>query len=332
MRAQDFINEAAPSDPATPSDYQQMLNFVRASRLEGVPPEQQIAVSLFKELQRQQTRNNELEKELGAAEQRIDMSAQRTDMYGKQLKSHQAQLDQERESNKQHQAATDELDQQYSDRAQASQKQIEDLAARLNTIKSKPGIDQDSAAALEKQIQELSQNGISAEKYKQLEQSIAAVQGMGQVDHNTMADLIAQVNDAKVKADELDKAKQSMGDELEKSNRSAMDQLAQIQQQLAHFREVEQTVAALQPMVTDILPDKLNRLSNYVDQSSAETAADIGELEQTIDSINAAMSARQNPQLANQMVSKQPVAPAAPVAPAVAESQFFKAIKWATNK
>lgn len=330
MRAQDFLIEAAPSDPATPSDYQQMLNFVRASRLEGVPPEQQIAVSLFKELQRQQTRNNELEKELGAAEQRIDVAAQRTDMYGKQLKSHQAQLDQEQETNKQQQAATDELDQQYSDRAQASQKQIEDLAARLNTIKSMPGIDQESAAALEQQIQELSKNGISAEKFSQLEQSIAAVQGMGQVDHDTMADLIAQVNDAKVKADELDKAKQSLGNDLEKSNKTAMDQLDQIKQQLARFREVEQTVAALQPMVTDIIPDKLNQLSTYVDKTSAETGADIGELEQTIDRLSTAMSARQNPQLANQMVSTQPAAQ--PAVPAVAESQFFKAIKWATRK
>ena len=56
MKISDVLTEATPvSAPSNVGrDYINMLNFVKGSGLEGVPADQQVAVALFKELQKQQ--------------------------------------------------------------------------------------------------------------------------------------------------------------------------------------------------------------------------------------------------------------------------------------
>lgn len=363
MRAKDFITE---DEPVVAGDYQKMLAFVNANKLVGIPPEQQVGVALFKELQRLQQRNNNLETELDAAEKRIDIGAKRADMYGKQLSNHQAELDKERAAIDQQQSMAGELDQQYAERAQASQQQVNALAASLEDIKTKPGIDKSAAAALEKQIQDLATKGISAEKYAELEQNIAAVQQMNQVDNDTMKDLIAQVNDAKSKAAELDKTKHEIGSEMEKSTKASQDQIDQLKQQIDQFKGIQRTVASLQTELTDL------------ETEYDETSATLFDLENDVHRIDTMIAARNQATNAAQMIRTDPqaaaqtqqtpatapqpaaqpaatpqtapaTAPATPgwridpraaaqklvdkgVLQSVDETQFFEAIKWATRK
>ena len=98
MKISDILTEAVPvSAPSNVGrDYINMLNFVKSSGLENVPPDQQVAVALFKELQKQQKKNTQLGQELSAAERRIDQATASGELYGQELATHQAELDRER--------------------------------------------------------------------------------------------------------------------------------------------------------------------------------------------------------------------------------------------
>ena len=58
MKSHEFIAEGPES-----SDYQQMLNFVNNNKTPGVPPDQQVALAMFRELNKQQAQNKQLDAE-----------------------------------------------------------------------------------------------------------------------------------------------------------------------------------------------------------------------------------------------------------------------------
>jgi chromosome segregation ATPase len=329
VKSVEFLKEE-PVDSST-GDYQQMLAFVRSNRVNGVPADQQMPLALFKELKKQQQRSQALSAELNAAEKRIELAAQRGDNYEKQLSRHQDELDREHQDIEQQQATLSKIDQQYASKAQASQKQIQSLTDKLNDIKGRPGVDADTARALERQIQDISKNGVSAEKFKQLEQNISAVQNMNRVDGATVQDLMAQVNAAQTKAEELGKTKQAISQDLEKATQDAHDQIEQIKQQLARFREVEQTVSALQPMVQDVLAPKVDELSKSKELAdkiartklNKKFAASIEPADKRNAMADMANASLVRPDLGN-MLMKDPRA--------VGEDRFFQAVKWATSK
>ena len=133
MKISDVLTEAVPvSAPSNVGrDYINMLNFVKGSGLEGVPADQQVAVALFKELQKQQQKNTKLGQELSAAERRIDQATQSGDMYGQELATHQAELDRERGEIDKQREKMGQIDRQYADRAQASEQQMRSLTDQL---------------------------------------------------------------------------------------------------------------------------------------------------------------------------------------------------------
>jgi septal ring factor EnvC (AmiA/AmiB activator) len=164
---------------------------------------------------------------------------------------------------------------------------------------------------------------------------------MQTADDTSIKDLVAQVNDAQKATKELEKTKQSI-------KQDTQDQVEQIRQQLAHFREVEQTVAALKTEV-----DKLENDSNQNNQVIVDLS---GSIKNIRDTMKQAMSARKDinadPQMpakmATQMVTPKPP-PQRPmwnpdprvlaqklvnkgVLQSVDESQMARAIEWATGK
>lgn len=314
MKSHEFIKE-----DAAVNDYQQMMKFVSANRTPGVPAEQQVAVALFKELQNQQKQNQQMGAELAAAEQRIDMATQSGEMSQQELGKHQGELEKERERGDKQKSAIGKLDQAHADREKASAEQIQQLTSQLEMIKSKPGVSAEAGKALERQIEELKANGgnIDTGKLQELEQAVAAMQNMQQVDDGTMKNLVAQVQNAQAMADELARSKSSLGKDVEQTSAQLQTQLDQMKQQLAHFREVEQTVAALQPMVQDVLAPKVDKLYNRqlaVDRVDPKAIAQQFRAKGGLD------------QAVGQMTPQQP--PPSPVA----EDKLFKLIKWATSK
>lgn len=313
MKSHEFINE-----DATTNDYQQMMKFVSANRTPGVPEEQQVAVALFRELQNQQKQNQQMGAELAAAEQRIDMATQSGELSRQELGKHRGELERERERGDKQKASIGKLDQAHAEREKASEEQIQQLASQLETIKSKPGVSAEAGKQLEQQIQELKSNGggIDAGKLQELEQTVASMQNMQQVDDTTMKNLVAQVQNAQSMADELAKSKSSLGKDVEQTSAQLQTQLDQMKQQLAHFREVEQTVSALQPMVQDVLAPKVDKL--YKRQLAVDR----------IDPNAIAQQFRTKGGLDQAVGQMAPQPPATPVA----EDKLFKLIKWATSK
>jgi DNA repair exonuclease SbcCD ATPase subunit len=319
MKSHEFITEGPES-----SDYQQMLNFVNNNKTPGVPPEQQVALAMFRELNKQQAQNKQLGAELKAAEQRIDIAAQGGELASAELGKHQGELERERGDIDKQRDKMGKIDQKNSEREKASAEQLQNLTAQLDQIKQKPGVDPNATKELEKQMDELKKNGLDADKYQDLEQAVANMQNMQQVDDKTMQSLIGQVKDAQAKADELSQTRAAVGGEIEQSTAGMQDEIEKLKAQLAHFREVEQTVAALQPMVQDVLAPKVDKLiknqdiADKVNRIKTTQAFARDEITR-----NAARSAL------------QPQAPAPDPQmslPGVAESKLLKAIKWATGK
>ena len=149
MKITDIITEDA--GPAGTNDYQKMMSFVRANAVQGLPADQQIALALFKELERQKQRNDDLDAELAAAEQRIDLATATGQRQQQAHGQQQSQLEKER-------GEIEKLDTAYSEREKASEQQIEGLAKKLEAVKAKPGVDPAVAQQLEKEIEQLRQN------------------------------------------------------------------------------------------------------------------------------------------------------------------------------
>jgi chromosome segregation ATPase len=312
-------------------DYINMLNFVKGSGLEGVPADQQVAVALFKELQKQQQKNTKLGQELSAAERRIDQATQSGDMYGQELATHQAELDRERGEIDKQREKMGQIDRQYADRAQASEQQMRSLTDQLEQLKTKPGVDQSTAETLQNQIEKLEKEGIGQDKYKELQKNIETIQSMQQVDDGVIQDLVAQIKSAESAAASAVQTKQELSQDLEK--------------QLAHFKDVEQTVAALRGEV-----DKLEADAKQNDQVIADFSKSIKNIR---DNMRQAMDARPGTvAAAKKALQPQPTPTPAPqrslwqpdprelaqklvdkgVLQSVDESQFARSIAWATGR
>jgi DNA repair exonuclease SbcCD ATPase subunit len=338
MKISDVLTEAVPvSAPSNVGrDYINMLNFVKGSGLEGVPADQQVAVALFKELQKQQQKNTKLGQELSAAEKRIDQATASGDMYGQELATHQAELDRERGEIDKQREKMGQIDQQYADRAQASEQQMRSLTDKLEQLKTKPGVDQSTAETLQNQIEKLQKEGIGQDKYKELQKNIETIQGMQQVDDRVIQDLVAQIKSAESAAASAVQTKQELSQDLEK--------------QLAHFKDVEQTVAALKGEV-----DKLEADAKQNDQVIADFASSIknirDQMRQGMDARKASNDDPTLPAKAAQMVTPKPPPPKPQrslwqpdprvlaqklvdkgVLQSVDESQMHKAIAWATGR
>jgi chromosome segregation ATPase len=336
MKISDVLTEAVPvSAPSNVGrDYINMLNFVKSSGLEGVPADQQVAVALFKELQKQQQKNTQMGRELSAAEQRIDQATQSGELYGQELATHQAELDRERGEIEKQKEKMGQIDQAYAGRAQASEQQMRSLTDQLAQLKSKPGVDKSTAETLQNQIEKLRKEGVDQDKFKELQKNIESIQNMQQVDDRVIQDLVAQIKSAEAAAAGAVQSKQELGQDLEK--------------QLAHFRDVEKTVAALKVEV-----DKLEADAKQNDQAIVGLSGSINNIRNNVDQAMAARKASNNDptlpaKMAHKMITPRPP-PQRPiwnpdprelaqklvdkgVLQSVDESQMARAIAWATGK
>ena len=366
MKINDILSEDVAA--AGSNDYQKMQDFVRANQTQGVPPDQQIALALFKELQKQKAQNTQLSAELDAADERIDLATQSNSLQNKELGTHRNELERERQSSKQQQAAIGQLDQQTAARQKASQEQIDGLTSRLEAIKNQPGIGDEAAAKLEKQIQALDQKGVSIDKFQELEQSINQVQQLQQVDDEVVQDLAAQVQDAQETAKELSKTKQDMSTELGKEAAAAQDRIDALTREIEELRTL---AAAVEPAITDVIQPKLQQIDTKVKELDGENEDIYNELGQhdleirklsgqggggggagpgNLGTPPPAPAPEPLPQTGQEQDSeedararanaaivkaqlaslKQPTPSKQPEA--IAESRMFKAIKWATGK
>ena len=327
MRIYDILSEASDDS----GDYQQMLAFTRANRVGGVPDEQQIPLALFKELKKQQQQNQALGAELDAAEQRIDQATASGALSRQELGMHRTELDRERAAGDQQKTAVTQLGQQYVEREKASGEQIQQLTGQLQQVRNMPGVNQDSVDKLEKQIQDLSKTGIGADKVQELERSIAAIQNAESADDAAIKDLIAQVKDAQAATAELSKTKQTVGKDAEETASRALDQIEQIKQQLARFKEVEQAVVELQPKVNNELAPKVNKLvqdQEYANKVKNIKAAKAFKAAETPDQFRQTAAAN-----AREIAASYPdLTQAVTTTPPVAESAFARSIAWATGK
>ena len=339
MKIYDVLRE----DGNDSGDYQQMLAFTRANRVGGVPDAQQIPLALFKELKKQQQQNQALGAELDAAEQRIDQATASGELSRKELGMHRGELDRERAAGDQQKAAVTQLGQQYSEREKASGEQIQQLSSQLQQVRNMPGVNKSAAEALEKQIKELGERSVPVDRLAELESSIAQIQNSSIADDSAIQDLVAQVKAAQETTKEIEKTKQSI-------KQDTQDQVEQIRQQLAHFKEVEQTVAALKGEVDKLETDAQNNNQVIVDLS--------GSIKNIRDTMRQGMDARKAsnddptlPAKAAQMVTPKPPPPKPQrslwqpdprelaqklvnkgVLQSVDESQRSKAIEWATGR
>jgi chromosome segregation ATPase len=287
MRLREFVSEAVPvSAPSNVGrDYINMLNFVKGSGLEGVPADQQVAVALFKELQKQQQKNTQMGRELSAAERRIDQATQSGDMYGQELATHQAELERERGELDKQQQKIGQIDQQYAGRAQASEQQMRTLTDKLEQLKTKPGVDKSTAETLQNQIEKLQKEGIGQDKYNELQKNIEQIQGMQQVDDGAIQDLVAQIKSAESEVEKLSKTKQSVSQDLEKQAQRALDQVDQFKQDLTKLSQLQTNI---QTAVVDILPQQIEQLKSKVGELDSENEDQYNELlkhQQVLDKI-----------------------------------------------
>ena len=319
MKLREVVVEDANSATAS-NDYEQMQAFVRANRVQGVPPEQQMALALFKELQKQKQQNNRLSAELSDAEQRIDQAAQSNDLQTQELGMHAAELERERKSGEQQKSEVGKLGQAYAEREQASQDQIKDITTKLEAVKAMPGVNKDVAERLENQIKELSEKGMPAERVQELEQSISQIQGLQVADDEMIKDLVDQVKDAHNTAAELEKTKQELSQYLDQAGKTADEQIEQMRQQLA---ALNQLATQLNTAINDTIPQEIQGVDSKVDQ--------LAKKQEIQDKVNLMkISKKVSDALRSGMPPPAAPAPSQPVP--VAESRFAKSIRWATGK
>ena len=353
MKSHEFITEGPES-----SDYQQMLNFVNNNKTPGVPPEQQVALAMFRELNKQQEQNKQLGAELKAAEQRIDIAAQGGELAQAELGKHQGELERERGDIDKQRDKMGKIDQKNSEREKASAEQLQNLTAQLDQIKQKPGVDPNATKELEKQMDALKKNGLDADKYRGLEQQVAKMQNMQQVDDKTMQSLIGQVKDAQAKAAEIGAAKNELGKQIDTATGNAEEQLAKLRQKLAQLNGV---TSAMQSAVVDVIPQQIEKVGAKVQELDGENEMVYNELEKH-DALLSRLTRGTPPPEGGQPTPQVPpqAPPAAPAPqqqrrvmaanpgqiaprmvqsrqwkepePTFEESQLLKSIKWATGK
>ena len=287
MKISDILTEAVPvSAPSNAGrDYINMLNFVKSSGLENVPPDQQVAVALFKELQKQQKKNTQLGQELSAAERRIDQATASGELYGQELATHQAELERERGEIEKQREKMGQIDRQYADRAQASERQMQSLTDQLQQLKTKPGVDNSTAETLQRQIEKLKKEGIGQDKYRELQKNIESIQSMQQVDDRVIQDLVAQIKSAESAAAEIGRTKQELSQQLDKTTQGALDQVEQMKQDLAKLTQLQTNI---QSAVVDVLPQQIEKLQSKIGELDSENEDQYNELlkhQQVLDKI-----------------------------------------------
>lgn len=240
MKSHEFIKEDGAGD------YQQMLSFVSRHKTPGVPDDQQVALALYKELQKQQQTNDQLGKELASAEQRIDTATQRG-----QLGKQGTDLDRERQDLDKQRSVMGQIDAENAKREKANAHQIQHLTAQLTDLQKKPGVSSAESKALEKQIKELTDKGMDADKFRAVQISVTNIQQMQKVDNLEIKHLVDQLRTA-TKSPEPAAPAPAVTKELEKTDDRTQSELDSIKKQLDHFKGIERKVAALTPLVMDI--------------------------------------------------------------------------------
>lgn len=334
MKIHDILIEAGDDS----GDYQQMQAFVRANRVGGVPADQQVALALFKELKKQQQQNQALGRELSAAEQRIDQAMQSGQLSQQELELHRTELDRERASGAQQKTVVGQLGQQYAERERASTEQIQQLAGQLEQVRNMPGVNQKAARDLEKQIKELGEKSVSADRLAELESTIAQIQTSSIADDDLVKDLVQQVKNAQVATD------------------TRVDTVTQMRKDIERLKQVE---TGLEQQLTD-LRDSYQETDATLWDIESQT---IPAITQDIDRLKTAGAVKDIPvPLAPQQQVNTPAPPQAPTPAAtpasndqkwkpnpeaifqkmkaaghfqdqqVAEDQMHRAIAWATGK
>ena len=276
MKISDVLTEAVPVAPPSNvgRDYINMLNFVKGSGLEGVPADQQVAVALFKELQKQQQKNTQLGRELSAAEKRIDQATQSGDMYGQELATHQAELERERGEIERQREKMGQIDQQYAGRAQASEQQMRSLTDQLAQLKDKPGVDKSTAETLQNQIEKLRKEGVDKEKYQELQKNIESIQNMQQVDDRVIQDLVAQIKSAEAAAAGLEKTKQELGKDIGKQAEQAIARVDELTAEIQRLKQLAGTVEAATVTIGDVIRPQLQAVSTKVNELEKDNLED----------------------------------------------------------
>ena len=271
MKITDILKEASDDS----GDYQQMLAFTRANRVGGVPEEQQIPLALFKELKKQQQQNQAMGAELDAAEQRIDQATKSGELSKQELGMHRTELDRERAAGEKQQAAVGQLGQQYAEREQASGKQIQQLTSQLEQVRNMPGINKSAAQALEKQIKELGERSVPADRIAELESTIAQIQNSSIADDAEIQELMAQIEQSQKATQELEKNKQSVSKDVGKAAQDAIDQVEQMRQDLERLNQVAGRISTV---VSDALPAQIDSLNARLQQLDGESEHQYDEL------------------------------------------------------
>lgn len=271
MKITDILKE----DGDTSGDYQKMQAFVNANRVGGVPADQQVALALFKEIQKQRQQNQALSTELSDAEKRINQALGAGELSKRELGMHRTELDRERAAGEKQQTAIGQMGQQYSEREKASSEQMSQLTDQLNAIKSKPGVDQKAAEQLETQIKQLSKNSVSASKLSELEAHIATVQDMQRVDDTVIKDLVAQINSAQEASQELEKTKSSLKKDVDSATQDALDAVAQMKQDLVRLNQVTDKV---QLYSTNVIPGQIDNINQKIAELDAENEDQYADL------------------------------------------------------
>jgi chromosome segregation ATPase len=279
MKISDVLTEAVPvSAPSNVGrDYINMLNFVKGSGLEGVPADQQVAVALFKELQKQQQKNTQMGRELSAAERRIDQATASGELYGQELATHQAELDRERGEIDKQREKMGQIDQQYAGRAQASEQQMRSLTDQLAQLKTKPGVDQSTAETLQNQIEKLEKEGIDKEKYQDLQKNIETIQGMQQVDDRVIQDLVAQIKSAESAAAELGRTKQELGKDIGKQAEEAIARVDELTAEIQRLKQLAGTVEAATATIGDVIRPQLKAIGSKVSDLEQDNFEDTNQ-------------------------------------------------------
>jgi len=271
MKITDILTEASDDS----GDYQQMLAFTRANRVGGVPADQQIPLALFKELKKQQQQNQSLSRELSDAEKRIDQAMKSGELSKQELGMHRTELDRERAAGEKQQAAVGQLGQQYAEREQASGEQIQQLTSQLEQVRNMPGINKSAAQALEKQIKELGERSVPADRIAELESTIAQIQNSSIADDAEIQELMAQIEQSQKATQELEKNKQSVSKDVEKAAQDAIDQVEQMRQDLARL---DQVAGRISTVVADALPAQIDSLNARLQQLDSESEHQYDEL------------------------------------------------------
>lgn len=330
------VNDIVLNEAEGTNDYQKMLAFVKANGIQGLPQDQQIALALFRELQRQKQHNDQLDRELDAAEQRIDVATQSGELQQKALGRHQTELDKERSDISQQQAAIGKLDTTYAARDKASKQQLQDLTGKLEAVKSRPGIDPEVAEKLNQQIKEIEKKGVAADQVEELKRSIDNIQQQKTVDLESLNQLEQQLKDAQETAKavqskigdvedykkEIDSLKAEV-DSLENTlNKTITPTLKQQQQQI---QQVDQTTKQLYAL--DTKNQAVNKISKDISKAQAAQAAGIDP-----DKLRAllplAQQQQQQRQLNLPLDSDQTQQQTLPLK----ESKWQSTINWATGK